>query len=104
MQENYFKFIHSCVWVHARFACLSSDWATTTGRLLGLTTCLLHEDGGILLCALPLSDVVVRASAFQSVNLGFILLIESYQKTLKMVFTTFLLGAQHIGICKQALS
>ena len=34
------------------FACLSSDWATTTGRLLGPTTCLPHEDGGISLNAL----------------------------------------------------
>ena len=29
-------------------------------------------------------DVVVRASASQSVDLGFIPLVESYQKTLKM--------------------
>ena len=39
--------------------------------------------------------VVVRAFALQSVDLGFILLVESYQKTLKMVFTASLLGAQH---------
>ena len=39
--------------------------------------------------------VVVRASASQSVDLGFIPQVELYQKTLKMVFTTSLLGAQH---------
>ena len=36
---------------------------------------------------------MVRASASQSVDLGFISLVESYQK---MVFTASLLGAQHI--------
>ena len=39
--------------------------------------------------------VVVGASAWQSVDLGFISLVESYQKTCKMVFTASLLGAQH---------
>ena len=40
---------------------------------------------------------MVRASASQSVDLGFISQVESYQKTLKqMVFTAFLLGAEHI--------
>ena len=39
--------------------------------------------------------VVVRASASQSVDLGFIPKVELYQKTLKMVFTASLLGAQH---------
>ena len=38
--------------------------------------------------------VVVRASASQSVDLGFIPLVKSYQKTL-MVFTASMLGAQH---------
>ena len=38
--------------------------------------------------------VVVRASASQSVDQGFISQLESYQKTLKMVFTASLLGAQ----------
>ena len=38
--------------------------------------------------------VVVRASASQSEDLGFIFQVESYQKILKMVFTAFLLGAQ----------
>ena len=41
--------------------------------------------------------VVVRVSASQSVDLMFIALVESYQKTfLKMVSKAFLLGAQHI--------
>ena len=40
---------------------------------------------------------VVRASASQSVDLGFIPLVESYQKTLKMVSTASLLGARHLG-------
>ena len=39
---------------------------------------------------------MVRASASQSVDLGFIFHVESYQKTLKMVFTASLLGALHI--------
>ena len=39
--------------------------------------------------------VVVRASALQSVNLGFIPLVESYEKIFKMIFTASLLGAQH---------
>ena len=40
--------------------------------------------------------VVVRASASQSVDLGFIPLVESYRKTLRMVFIAFLLGARHL--------
>ena len=40
--------------------------------------------------------VVVRASASQLVDLGLISQFESYQKTLKIVFTASLLGAQHI--------
>ena len=40
---------------------------------------------------------MVRASTSQSVDLGFMPLVESYQKTLKMVFTAFLLGAQQLG-------
>ena len=38
---------------------------------------------------------MVRAFASQSVDLGSISQVESYQKTLKMVFTASLLGAQH---------
>ena len=40
--------------------------------------------------------VVVRASASQSVDLGFIPLVESYQKTLKNGIYSFLLGARHL--------
>ena len=40
--------------------------------------------------------VVVRASTSQSVDLGFILLVESYQKTLKMVSIASMLGARHL--------
>ena len=39
---------------------------------------------------------MVRASASQSVDLGFIPLVESYQKTLKMVSIASLLGARHL--------
>ena len=42
-------------------------------------------------------SVVVRASASQSVDLGFIPLVESYQKTFEMLSTASLLGAQHLG-------
>ena len=41
--------------------------------------------------------VVVRASASQSVDLGFIPLVESYQKTLKNGIKASLLGARHLG-------
>ena len=43
------------------------------------------------------NGVAVRASALQSVDLGFNPLVESYQKTLKMVSTASLLGAWHLG-------
>ena len=39
---------------------------------------------------------MIGASASQSVDLGFIPLVESYQKTLKMVFIASLLGVQHL--------
>ena len=42
--------------------------------------------------------VVITASASQSVDLRFITQVELYQNTLKMVFTTSLLGAEHIGM------
>ena len=41
--------------------------------------------------------VVVRASASQSVDLGFNPFVETYQKTLKMVSTASVLGALHLG-------
>ena len=37
----------------ALFACIQLDWDTTTGRLLGLATCLKYKDGGIPLSVLP---------------------------------------------------
>ena len=37
---------------------------------------------------------MVRASVLQSVDLEFISQVKSYQKTLKMVFIAYLLGAQ----------
>ena len=40
---------------------------------------------------------MVRGAATQAVDLGFITLVESYQKTLKMVSTASLLGARHLG-------
>ena len=49
--------------------------------------------------------VVVRASASQSVDLGFIQLVESYRKSLKMVSIAFLLGARHLrGIVENKLA
>ena len=39
---------------------------------------------------------MVRASALQLVNLGLIPLVESYQKTLKMISIAFLLGARYL--------
>ena len=42
---------------------------------------------------------MVKASALQSVDLGFIPLVESYQKTFKkMLFTVSELGAQHLEV------
>ena len=40
---------------------------------------------------------MVRASASQSVDLAFIPLSESYQKTLKVISTASLFGARHLG-------
>ena len=40
---------------------------------------------------------MARASALQSVDLRFIPLVESYQKTLKIISTAFLLGVRHLG-------
>ena len=40
---------------------------------------------------------MVRASALQLVDQGFIPLVESYQKTLKMASAASLLGAWHLG-------
>ena len=43
------------------------------------------------------NGVVARVSASQSIDLGFIPLVESYQKTLKMASAASLLGVQHLG-------
>ena len=40
---------------------------------------------------------MVTASASRSVDLGFISQVESYQKTLKIIFTASLLGVRHLG-------
>ena len=61
-------FIHSRVRAQARFAGLSSDWATTTGRLLGPTICLPHKDGGIPLSALPKDTTAKLASLFSTLS------------------------------------
>ena len=42
------------------------------------------------------NGVVFRASTSQSVDLGFIPLVDSYQKTFKMVFVASLLCAGHL--------
>ena len=42
--------------------------------------------------------VVVTAPASQSVDLGFIPLVKSYQKTLKNCIRSFLLGARHLTL------
>ena len=41
------------------------------------------------------AGVAIRVSASQSVELGFISLVESYQKTLNNGIQAFLLGTQH---------
>ena len=61
--------VHSRVWAQARFACLSSDWATTTGRLLGPTICLPHKDGDIPLSALPKDTTSELAGLFSTLSL-----------------------------------
>ena len=51
--RNASSYFFLCERGHARFACLLSDWVTTTGRVLGHATCLPHKDGGMSLNALP---------------------------------------------------
>ena len=58
-----------CVWAHARFACLLSDWAATTGGLLGPATCLPQEDGGIRLSALPKHTTSKLTGLFSTLSL-----------------------------------
>ena len=74
-----------CVSAHALFASLQLDWAITTGRLLGPTTCLPHEDGGVKCfaqvqnkqaCRIILHTIPILQSAKQeAVNTIFIILL-----------------------------
>ena len=58
---------------------------------------LTYQRRGIFYHLFHVHDgVVVRVSALQSVDLGFIPLVESYRKTSKMVSIAFLLGARHL--------
>ena len=61
-------YIH-CMCAQARFASFQLDWATTTGRLLGPTTCLPHENGGIPLSTLPKDITSKLAGLFFSLSL-----------------------------------
>ena len=61
---------------------------------LGKTLDGMAEPSSLPVVVALCDGVVVRASALQSEDLGFISQVESYQKILKMVFTVFLLGAQ----------
>ena len=58
---------------------------------------ILFRGLAVLLCNRR-DGVVVKASASQSVDLAFIPLVESYQKTLKMEFIASLLGARHLWV------
>ena len=61
--------LYLCVRAHARFACLSSDWATSAGKLLGPATCQPHEDGGIPLSILPKVTTSELAGLFSTSSL-----------------------------------
>ena len=54
---------HSRVRAYSLFACLLSDWAPATDRLLCPTTCLPHEDMDVSLSALP-KDTTGKLSGF----------------------------------------
>ena len=84
------------------FTSFKLDWAATICKLLGLVTCLPHKDGGILLIVLPkdttsiqtlngnwCDGIMVRASASQSVDLGFISQSKSYQTNLENSIHSF---------------
>ena len=68
--------------------------------ILKLEVRLSHFKGPVRIrtavCQLSGPGVEVRASASQSVDMGFIPFVESYQKTFKMVSIAFLLGARHL--------
>ena len=73
---------------------------TTFTGLQSKACCLLRRCiGGLQVYSNRRDGVVVRASASQSVDQEFISQIESYQKTLKMVLTASLLGAQRNRDC-----
>ena len=54
----------------------------------------MHGSGCI---SRKIDGILVRAPASQSVDLGFIPHVESYQRFLKMVSPASLLGARHLG-------
>ena len=67
----------------------------TKVRLAGRTeNCSKPKEIHVEFIATRCDGVVVRASASQLVDLGFIPLVESYQKTLKVVSIASLLGAR----------
>ena len=66
LQEDVCMYAH-CVSAHALFASLQLDWGSTTGRLLGPTTCVPQKDGGIPLSVLPKDKR--QASLFSTLSL-----------------------------------
>ena len=80
------------------FACLLSDWSTTTGRLLGSTTCLPHKDGGMPLSAFPMDTtsklagkptitvVMIRQWLFLIMYREYLIGMELYLTEEQMVF------------------
>ena len=69
-KEGLPQLLCSCVKVHALFACRSSDWATTTCRLLGHAICLSHKDGGKPLSVLPKDRAGEIAGFSSTLSLG----------------------------------
>ena len=61
--------VHTLRKAHAYFASLQLDWATTTGRLLGHTSCLPHKDRGIPLSVLPMNTTAKLAGLFSTLLL-----------------------------------
>ena len=51
------------------FASLQLDWSTTTGRLLGPTTCLPHKDGDISFSVLLKDTTNKLAGLFSTLSL-----------------------------------
>ena len=69
-----------CVYLHAEdlYISLLSSWYDLTKEFN-----LIDSESNAITITYRRGDVVVRVSASQSVDLGFISLVESYQKTLK---------------------